>query len=39
VIIRPLGDVIVIMPPPAMGIEDLAQIVAAVRAEVSAIRL
>jgi adenosylmethionine-8-amino-7-oxononanoate aminotransferase len=39
VIIRPLGDVIVMMPPLAMGIEDLARIVAAVRAEVSAIRL
>jgi adenosylmethionine-8-amino-7-oxononanoate aminotransferase len=37
VIIRPLGDVIVVMPPLAMGMEDLGRIVAAVRTEVSAI--
>jgi adenosylmethionine-8-amino-7-oxononanoate aminotransferase len=35
VIIRPLGDVLVLMPPPAMGIDDLKQIVAAVRIEVA----
>jgi adenosylmethionine-8-amino-7-oxononanoate aminotransferase len=33
VILRPLGDVIVLMPPPAMGIEDLRTIVNAVAAE------
>jgi len=35
VIIRPLGDVIVIMPPLAMDVEDLAAIVNAVYAEVA----
>jgi adenosylmethionine-8-amino-7-oxononanoate aminotransferase len=35
VILRPLGDVIVLMPPPAMGLEDLRRIVEAVRAEVA----
>jgi adenosylmethionine-8-amino-7-oxononanoate aminotransferase len=35
VILRPLGDVIVLMPPPAMGAEDLRAIVDAVTAEVS----
>jgi adenosylmethionine-8-amino-7-oxononanoate aminotransferase len=35
VILRPLGDVIVLMPPPAMGIDDLRMIVAAVEQEVS----
>jgi adenosylmethionine-8-amino-7-oxononanoate transaminase len=34
VILRPLGDVIVLMPPPAMGADQLAAIVEAVRAEV-----
>jgi adenosylmethionine-8-amino-7-oxononanoate aminotransferase len=34
VILRPLGDVIVLMPPLAMGLEDLKQIVDAVRQEV-----
>jgi adenosylmethionine-8-amino-7-oxononanoate aminotransferase len=34
VILRPLGDVIVIMPPPAMGVDDLRKIVDAVAAEV-----
>jgi lysine--8-amino-7-oxononanoate aminotransferase len=34
VILRPLGDVIVLMPPPAMGTDDLRTIVNAVRAEV-----
>jgi adenosylmethionine-8-amino-7-oxononanoate transaminase len=37
VLLRPLGDVIVLMPPPAMGLEDLKQIVDAVKVEVSAI--
>ena len=34
VILRPLGDVIVLMPPPAMGVGDIETIVAAVEAEV-----
>jgi adenosylmethionine---8-amino-7-oxononanoate aminotransferase len=34
VILRPLGDVIVLMPPLAMGTEDLQRIVRAVRKEV-----
>ncbi len=34
VIIRPLGDVIVLMPPLAMGLEDLQTIVEAVNAEI-----
>jgi len=37
VILRPLGDVIVIMPPLAMGLDDLKTIVDAVRAEVHAL--
>ena len=37
VIIRPLGDVVVLMPPPAMGEADLRTIVDAVRAEVAAL--
>ena len=37
VIIRPLGDVIALMPPLAMPLEDLGRIVAAVRQEVAAI--
>jgi adenosylmethionine-8-amino-7-oxononanoate aminotransferase len=37
VIIRPLGDVVVLMPPPAMGAEDLEKIVKGVIAEVSAL--
>jgi adenosylmethionine-8-amino-7-oxononanoate aminotransferase len=37
VILRPLGDVIVLMPPPAMGTDDLRKIVDAVRAEVAAL--
>jgi adenosylmethionine-8-amino-7-oxononanoate aminotransferase len=37
VIIRPLGDVVVLMPPPAMGVEDLRTIVDAVKAEVEAL--
>jgi adenosylmethionine-8-amino-7-oxononanoate aminotransferase len=35
VILRPLGDVIVMMPPLAMGIEDLRTIVNAIKTEVS----
>jgi adenosylmethionine-8-amino-7-oxononanoate aminotransferase len=35
VILRPLGDTIVLMPPPAMGLEDLRTIVEAVKAEVA----
>jgi adenosylmethionine---8-amino-7-oxononanoate aminotransferase len=34
VILRPLGDVIVVMPPLAMGIDDLARIVEAIFTEV-----
>jgi adenosylmethionine-8-amino-7-oxononanoate aminotransferase len=37
VILRPLGDVIVLMPPLAMGLEDLKKIVDAVRTEVTAL--
>jgi adenosylmethionine-8-amino-7-oxononanoate aminotransferase len=37
VIIRPLGDVIVLMPPLAMPLEDIERIVAAVTHEVAAI--
>jgi adenosylmethionine-8-amino-7-oxononanoate aminotransferase len=37
VILRPLGDVIVMMPPLAMGLEDLRKIVDAVGAEVAAL--
>jgi adenosylmethionine-8-amino-7-oxononanoate aminotransferase len=37
VILRPLADTIVIMPPLAMGIEDLRKIVDAVNAELAAI--
>lgn len=36
VILRPLGDVIVIMPPPAMGREDFMQLIDAVAVEMSA---
>ena len=35
VIIRPLGDVIVLMPPPAMSLADVSQIVEAVRIEIA----
>ena len=35
VILRPLGDVVVLMPPLAMGLDDLKTIVAAVKAEVA----
>jgi adenosylmethionine---8-amino-7-oxononanoate aminotransferase len=37
VIIRPLGDVLVLMPPLAMAIDDLGRIVDAVRAEIDAL--
>jgi adenosylmethionine-8-amino-7-oxononanoate aminotransferase len=37
VILRPLGDTIVLMPPPAMGLGDLRTIVEAVTAEVAAL--
>ena len=37
VILRPLGDVIVLMPPLAMGPDDLRRIVSAVRTEVAAL--
>lgn len=37
VIIRPLGDVIVLMPPLAMNLSDLRTIVAAVRIEIEAL--
>jgi adenosylmethionine-8-amino-7-oxononanoate aminotransferase len=37
VILRPLGDVVVLMPPPAMGVDDLRTIVSAVGAEVAAL--
>ena len=35
VILRPLGDVIVLMPPLAMGVDDLRRIVEAVKTEVA----
>ena len=37
VILRPLGDVIVIMPPLAMDLDDLKTVMTAVRAEVAAL--
>jgi adenosylmethionine-8-amino-7-oxononanoate aminotransferase len=37
VLLRPLGDVIVLMPPLAMGLADLKKIVAAVGAEIKAL--
>ena len=37
VILRPLGDVVVIMPPLAMGVEDLKKIVAALGEEIGRI--
>ncbi|HWE01050.1 MAG TPA: adenosylmethionine--8-amino-7-oxononanoate transaminase [Tepidisphaeraceae bacterium] len=37
IIIRPLGDVVVLMPPLAMGVEDLRKLVDAVRFEVEAL--
>jgi adenosylmethionine-8-amino-7-oxononanoate aminotransferase len=39
VILRPLGDVIVLMPPPAMGVDDLRTIADAVAAEVGGLSL
>jgi adenosylmethionine-8-amino-7-oxononanoate transaminase len=38
VILRPLGDVIVMMPPLAMAVEDLRKIVMAVKAEVATLQ-
>jgi adenosylmethionine-8-amino-7-oxononanoate aminotransferase len=38
VILRPLGDVVVLMPPPAMGLQDLRRIVDAAAAEVGGLR-
>jgi adenosylmethionine---8-amino-7-oxononanoate aminotransferase len=38
VILRPLGDVVVLMPPLAMGVEDLQAIVDAVKLEISDIK-
>jgi len=38
VILRPLGDVIVLMPPLAMGLADLKTIVTALKAELAALR-
>jgi adenosylmethionine-8-amino-7-oxononanoate aminotransferase len=38
VILRPLGDVIVLMPPPAMGLDDLEIIVTALQAELACLR-
>ena len=38
VILRPLGDVIVVMPPLAMGVEDLRKIVEAVGGELGELR-
>ena len=35
IILRPLGDVIVLMPPPAMGLDDLATLVHAVHTEIA----
>jgi adenosylmethionine-8-amino-7-oxononanoate aminotransferase len=37
VILRPLGDVIVLMPPLAMGLDDLGRIVDALRIEITAL--
>jgi adenosylmethionine-8-amino-7-oxononanoate aminotransferase len=37
IILRPLGDVIVLMPPLAMGVEDLATIVDAVKCGISSL--
>jgi adenosylmethionine-8-amino-7-oxononanoate aminotransferase len=39
VILRPLADVIVLMPAPGIGVEDLRTIVEAVRAEVAELRV
>ena len=38
-ILRPLGDVIVLMPPPAMGMGELEQIVAALAVELRELRV
>ena len=37
VVIRPLGDVVVLMPPPAMEVADLRTIVDAVKIEIAAL--
>lgn len=39
VILRPLGDVIVLMPPLAMGVDDIQTIVSAIRAELQELAL
>jgi adenosylmethionine-8-amino-7-oxononanoate aminotransferase len=39
VILRPLGDVIVMMPPLAMGVEDLLRIVKALKIEIGTLRV
>jgi adenosylmethionine-8-amino-7-oxononanoate aminotransferase len=39
VIIRPLGDVIVLMPPLAMPIDDLERLVAVTRESIDAVTL
>ncbi len=39
IILRPLADVIVLMPPPAMGLDDLRTIVDAVKSEIAAIQV
>ena len=39
VILRPLGDVVVMMPPPAMGAGDLRKIVDALRIEIGKLRV
>lgn len=38
VILRPLGDVIVLMPPLAMGMDDIEKIISALYREIAAIR-
>jgi adenosylmethionine-8-amino-7-oxononanoate aminotransferase len=39
VILRPLGDVVVMMPPPAMGLGDLGTIVDALKIEIGSLRV
>ncbi|HEX3358422.1 MAG TPA: aminotransferase class III-fold pyridoxal phosphate-dependent enzyme, partial [Tepidisphaeraceae bacterium] len=38
IILRPLGDVIILMPPLAMGVDDLQTIVSAVKSEISTLK-
>jgi adenosylmethionine-8-amino-7-oxononanoate aminotransferase len=38
-IIRPLGDVIVLMPPLGMGVDDLRRIIGAVQAEIESLQM